>query len=107
MPPLGEKRGDGAPPPAPRGSSPGTPQNRWFRPGPGWIVLFLGLLALNIFVSSRAMEPASRVRIPYSPFFLDQVKAHHVESITSKGTAIQGTFTQKLQYKDSKPTDRF
>ena len=39
-------------------------------------------------------QPPSRVRVPYSPFFLDQVRAGHVKDITSKGTAIQGTFTQ-------------
>ena len=52
------------------------------------------LLALNFFISSRAMEPASRVRVPYSPFFLQQVKAGNVAEITSKGTAIQGTFSR-------------
>src|SRR4029077_13937427 len=54
-----------------------------------------------------AMGPESRVRIPYSPFFLEQVRAGHVEEITSKGTAIQGTFTQKVAYADEKPTTRF
>src|SRR5262249_37853243 len=49
----------------------------------------------------------SRVRVPYSPFFLDQVKANHVAEITSKGTAIQGTFTKELSYQGSKPTTRF
>ena len=53
------------------------------------------------------MKEASRVRIPYSPFFLEQVRDGHVKEITSKGTAIQGAFNQKIQYKDAKPTDRF
>jgi cell division protease FtsH len=53
------------------------------------------------------MQPASRVRVPYSPFFLQQVRDGHVKDITSKGTAIEGTFTQKLKYADSKPTTRF
>ena len=52
-------------------------------------------------------EGASRVRVPYSPFFLQQVRDGHVQEITSKGTAIQGTFKKKEQYEDSKPTDRF
>ena len=93
-------------PPAPRGSSPTEPQRR-FRPSPRWIAFFLLLLALNLFITARATEPASRVRIPYSPFFLDQVKAGHVDQITSKGTAIQGMFTQKEQYQDKKPTTKF
>src|SRR5439155_347454 len=49
----------------------------------------------------------SRVRVPYSPFFLEQVTAGHVKEITSKGTAIQGTFAQKEQYAGSKPTTKF
>jgi len=96
-----------APPPAPRGSSPDPPQRPWYRPNPRWIALFLLLLAVNIFFTARATEPASRVRVPYSPFFLNQVKAGHVDQITSKGTAVQGMFKQKQSYQDSKPTTKF
>ena len=53
------------------------------------------------------MEPASRVRVPYSPFFLQQVKTHNVDEITSKGTDIQGTFKKGVTFEDSKPTTRF
>jgi cell division protease FtsH len=93
-------------PPAPRGSPP--PQQRpRFRPSRAWIVFFLALLALNFYFGSRATQPPSRVRVPYSPFFLQQVTAGHVKEITSKGTAIQGTFTQKVAYAGSKPTTLF
>src|SRR5438045_843871 len=93
-------------PPAPRGSSP-APKPPGFRPSRRWIIFALALLAFNFYLGSRAMEPQSRVRVPYSPFFLDQVKAGHVREITSKGTAIQGTFTRKERYAGSKPTSRF
>jgi cell division protease FtsH len=69
--------------------------------------LGLLLLGLNFYLGSRATQPSSRVRVPYSPFFLNQVNAGNVEAITSKGTAIQGTFTKKLRYGKSKPTTRF
>jgi cell division protease FtsH len=69
--------------------------------------LGLLLLGLNFYLGSRATQPSSRVRVPYSPFFLNQVNAGTVEAITSKGTAIQGTFTKKLSYGKSKPTTRF
>ena len=55
----------------------------------------------------RATQPESRLRVPYSPFFLDQVTADHVKEITSKGTAIQGTFTEPESYQGSKPTTLF
>jgi cell division protease FtsH len=47
------------------------------------------------------------VRVPYSPFFLKQVEGGNVAEITSKGTAIQGTFKKKESYNGSKPTTRF
>ncbi len=72
-----------------------------------WIFFALALLAVNLFITSRAMEPASRVRVPYSPFFLDQVMTRNVSEITSKGTDVQGTFKKNVTFEDSKPTTRF
>jgi cell division protease FtsH len=71
------------------------------------VVFFLALLALNVFLSTRSMQAASRVRVPYSPFFVQQVGANNVTEITSKGTAIQGSFKAKRAYKGSKPTSLF
>ncbi len=102
-----DNRTPATPPPAPRGSSPTEPGRPWFRPSPRWIVFFLAVLALNVFITGRAMEPQSRVRVPYSPLFLQQVKSGNVEEITSKGTDIQGTFRKEVTYKDAKPTTRF
>jgi cell division protease FtsH len=97
----------GSTPSPPRGSTPSPPRFPGLRLSRGWILFALALLALNFYVGSRVMQPESRVRIPYSPFFLDQVNAGHVKDITSKGTAIQGTFGQKIKYADEKPTTRF
>jgi cell division protease FtsH len=94
-------------PPSPRGSSPTPPQPPTFRFSRRWIIFGIALLLINFYLGSRATQPASRVRVPYSPFFLNQVSAGHVKQITSKGTAIQGTFTQKLQYAKNKPTTNF
>jgi cell division protease FtsH len=96
-----------SPPPAPRGSTPTTPQLPRFGMSRRWILFALALLAFNFYLGSRATQPTSRVRVPYSPFFLSQVSAGHVKEITSKGTAIQGTFKQKEQYAGSKPTTLF
>ena len=91
---------EGRPPPTP-------PQIPRFRVSWRWAIFFLALLALNIYISSRATQPESRVRVPYSPFFLNQVRASHVKEITSKGTAIQGTFKEPQKYADEKPTENF
>jgi cell division protease FtsH len=91
----------------PRGPrNPQPPQSR-FRIGWWWIAWIVGLLVLNYWFASRATHPASRVRVPYSPYFLQQVNEGHVATITSKGTTVQGTFTKPLSYNKSKPTERF
>jgi cell division protease FtsH len=98
-----------APPGAPPtpGGSPTPSRLSGFRPSRRWILFALALLVVNLYVSSLYTQPTSRVRVPYSPFFLDQVSAGHVKEITSKGTAIQGTFAQPEQYAGSKPTTSF
>jgi cell division protease FtsH len=103
-----DRQTSGSPPPAPRGSSPTPPQQKPRFPfSRRWILFALALLAFNFYLGSRASQPQSRIRVPYSPFFLQEVRAGNVNQITSKGTAIQGTFKQKESYQGSKPTTRF
>jgi cell division protease FtsH len=66
------------------------------------VVAALAILALNYWAAARAVQPASRVHVPYSPFFLEQVRADHVLSITSNGTAIQGVFKLPTRYPPGK-----
>jgi len=89
-----------------QGRPPATPPSRRSRIA-WWLVFLVVLLAVNFWAGSRAMQPESRVRVPYSPFFLRQVQAGNVADIASKGTAIQGTFKRPESYKGSKPTTRF
>ena len=72
-----------------------------------WAAWIVGLLVLNYWTASRATQAQSRVRVPYSPFFLKQVSAGHVASITSKGTAVQGVFTIAESYAGAKATKLF
>src|SRR5436305_842281 len=73
-----------------------------------WVATsIVALLLLNYWAASRATQAASRVRIPYSPVFIQDVTGGKVAEIVSKGTAIQGTFKQPQSYKSSKPTTRF
>ena len=94
-------------PPTPRGSSAQPPQRPRFRMNWWWLAFLAGLLAINFYASSRATQAESRVRVPYSPYFLQQVRDGHVLQITSKGTAVQGEFKKAETYKDSKPTKLF
>ncbi len=72
-----------------------TPPHRWRG---FWMFLFV-LLAVN-WLSVLFLQPAGqpRVKVPFSPYFLDQVADGRVKSITSTGDTVQGTFTVKLRY---------
>jgi cell division protease FtsH len=90
----------------PQRSHPATnvqrPRFRWW-----WILATLGLLAFNLWAGSRVMEEQPRLTVPYSPFFLEQVRDGNVAEITSKGTTVQGAFEQPKSYGDSQPTKEF
>jgi cell division protease FtsH len=63
-----------------------------------WLLLLL-LLAVNwtalLMIGSSGQ---SRVKVPFSPYFLQQVKAGKVKSISSKGDTIKGTFGSKVVF---------
>jgi cell division protease FtsH len=71
------------------------------------VVILVGLFAINFSLAVQATKPASRVRVPYSPAFLGQVRDGNVASITSKGTAVQGNFKRRERFGKAKPTTRF
>jgi cell division protease FtsH len=94
--------------PAPDGR--GTPDEH--KPPPphrlrGFWIFVLVLLAVN-WISVLIAEPggASRVTVPFSPYFLTQVQNGQVKSISSKGDTITGTFATKVRYpaSDTKAT---
>jgi cell division protease FtsH len=67
------------------------------------VLLVLALLGLNLWISSQALKPHSRVQIPFFPTFVDQVKAGNVSEISSTGDSILGTFRQSVRYPASDP----
>jgi cell division protease FtsH len=114
-PPLPrDKRGwSVAPAPDGRGmpehANPGPPPHRLR----GFWYFVIALIALN-WLSVLFFQPSTgeeRVTVPFSPYFLTQVKAAKVETIASKGDTIQGKFKTKLKYpindKKAKPTKLF
>ena len=56
------------------------------------------LLALNLWISSQALQPNAPVRIPYSPTFLTQVKDGNVNEISSTNGSIQGSLKRAIRY---------
>jgi len=89
--------------PAPDGRGQGSQPQPPNRPNPRWLVVLLdiALLGHNLWISSQALRPNPRVRIPYSPTFLAQVKGGNVKEISSTGDSIQGTFKKAVKYPPS------
>jgi cell division protease FtsH len=78
-----------------------------------WFVVIL--IALN-WLSVLLFAPTStntekRVTVPFNPFFLEEVQAGQVKSISTKGDSVEGTFATKLRYpptsKTATPTKQF
>jgi cell division protease FtsH len=89
--------GRGAPP---ESKPPMIPRSRAF------IAILLGLLAVNLVISFVTGGPAARQRVPYQPFFVDQVKAGNVNEISSKEDSIEGELKREATYDppgDAKP----
>jgi len=112
---LPEAQNDVPPPPIPRDErgwnvapapdGRGTPAQQQKRPlhhHYGFWLAALVLLAFNwtaLLMSEPAGQP--RINVPFSPYFLSQVREGTVKSISSKGDAIQGVFTNKVRYPQS------
>jgi cell division protease FtsH len=56
-----------------------------------YLVLLAVLLGVNYWGAHRVIQE-TRIRIPYSPFFLAQVRADNVVTVTSTNSEIQGDF---------------
>jgi cell division protease FtsH len=92
--------------PAPDGRGGKPVEGKPSGPNPRWlvVVLVLALLGLNLWISSQALQPNARVRIPYSPTFLTQVENGNVKEISSTGDSIQGSFKHAVKYPDKGST---
>jgi cell division protease FtsH len=89
--------GRGAPP---ESKPPMIPRSRLF------IAILLGLLVVNVVISFVTSGPPDRQRVPYQPFFLDQVKVGNVNEISSQGDSIEGELKSEATYDppgDAKP----
>jgi cell division protease FtsH len=109
--PRDERGWNVAPAPDGRGM-PDQPKGRPPHRRLGFLWFVVALIALN-WASVLLFKPAGqpRVRVPFSPYFLQEVQAGQVRSISSRGDTIQGTFTTKLRYppddRKAKPTTLF
>jgi cell division protease FtsH len=105
-PPLPrDKRGwHVSPAPDGRGMPEHTPSGPPAHRRPAFLYFVIALLAIN-WLSVLFFQPSSgeqRVTVPFSPYFLEQVKAGKVSSVNTKGDTVQGHFKEKLRYPPSK-----
>ena len=96
-----------------RPSDPDVSKRGWRLPkrplGPigRWVAIaILAAFVLNYWVASRSLSEPPRIRIPYSPLFLDQVRQGNVDRITSKGASLQGLFKSPVRYPPSGSSSR-
>ena len=79
---------------SPRASEkpPMIPRSRQF------IAILVVLLAINLVISFVTGGPEDRERIPYQPFFVDQVEAGNVSEISSQEESIEGELANEATY---------
>jgi cell division protease FtsH len=72
------------------------------------LLIVAGLLAANyLFVALLAPGKVEPVRIPYSPTFLEQVRAGNVERVSTQGATVDGRFKKEFEYGDAEPNKAF
>ena len=63
------------------------------------LLVVTALLAANyIFVALFAPGQVEPVKIPYSPTFLDQVRAGNVDRVSTTGATVDGRFKKEFKY---------
>src|SRR5918911_1682657 len=62
---------------------------------------------LVIIVALLAPGKVEPVRIPYSPTFLDQVRANNVDRVSTTGATVDGRFKKDFKYGNAEPNRYF
>ena len=98
-PQSAEDRGGWRVEPAPDGrGAPPEPRPPMFPRSRKVMAGLLVLLALNFVVAFITGGPPKREQVPYSPFFLQQVRAGNVQEISSRGETIQGNLRRPATF---------
>jgi cell division protease FtsH len=63
-----------------------------------FVALLVGLLAVNLVISFVTSGPEDRQRVPYQPFFVNQVEDGNVTEISSQENSIEGELDHEADY---------
>jgi cell division protease FtsH len=69
-----------------------------------FITILLALFVLNWLVVAVFAPPEDKIKVPYNPTFLTQVRSGNVKEISASGNTIKGDFKKKVTYKDDSAT---
>jgi cell division protease FtsH len=69
-----------------------------------FIAILVGLFVLNWLVVALFAPPENKIKVPYNPTFLTEVRAGNVKEISASGNTIKGDFKKKVTYKDESAT---
>jgi cell division protease FtsH len=96
LPPRDPKRGDLR--------VQGAPQKPPMLPWSGrrFLVILLALFVLNWLLVTVFAPAEERIRVPYNPTFLEEVRDGNVKEISSRGATVQGEFRKEVSYEDEK-----
>src|SRR5262245_33127678 len=83
--------GRGAPPPKP---PPMLPRNRRGM----FLGILVALLVVNFVLALVTSKPTERTRVPYQPFFVEQVQKGNVQEISSQDQTIEGDLKKPATY---------
>ena len=65
-----------------------------------FITILIALFVLNWLIVAVFAPPEKRIKIPYSPTFLQEVRKGNVKEISSTGDTVKGEFKKEVKYKD-------
>ena len=69
-----------------------------------FITILIALFVLNWLIVAVFAPPESKIKVPYNPTFLDQVRGGNVKEISASGNTIKGDFKKKVTYKGDSAT---
>jgi cell division protease FtsH len=69
-----------------------------------FITILVVLFVLNWLVVALFAPPENKIKVPYNPTFLTEVRGGNVKEISASGNTIKGDFKKKVTYKDESAT---
>src|SRR5439155_13400542 len=67
-----------------------------------FLLILVVLLGVNWALAAIFAPQKERIRVPYSPVFLDQVRGGNVSDISAQGDTVEGDFRHDVKYKSNK-----